>query len=116
MDHPANHGVAVAYAAHRVGLGRKQSVPAKIFVPTVSAPAKLERIRRLGAELVVTGDRYADALDAELERRVVTGADGVLTPARSMLEYFQARYRAEGAVVPNAWDTDLEAEVMGASS
>jgi threonine dehydratase len=53
-----NHGVAVAYAAHRRG------VPARIFVPTVSAPAKIERIRGLGAELVVTGDRYADALAA----------------------------------------------------
>ena len=53
-----NHGVAVAYAAHRRG------VPARIFVPTVSAPAKIERIRRLGAELVVTGERYADALAA----------------------------------------------------
>jgi threonine dehydratase len=50
--------VAVAYAAHRLGL------PAKIFVPTVSAPAKVERIRQLGAELVVTGERYADALAA----------------------------------------------------
>ena len=53
-----NHGVAVAYAAHRLGL------PARIFVPTVSAPAKVERIRQLGAELVVTGERYADALAA----------------------------------------------------
>jgi threonine dehydratase len=53
-----NHGVAVAYAAHRRG------VPARIFVPTVSAPAKIERIRRLGAELAVTGERYADALAA----------------------------------------------------
>jgi threonine dehydratase len=50
--------VAVAYAAQRRG------VPAKIFVPTVSAPAKIERIRRLGADLVVTGERYADALAA----------------------------------------------------
>src|SRR6201990_3119459 len=33
-----NHGVAVAYAAHRLG------VAARIFVPTVSAPAKVERI------------------------------------------------------------------------
>jgi threonine dehydratase len=53
-----NHGVAVAYAAHRLG------VAARIFVPTVSAPAKMERIRQLGADLVVTGDRYADALAA----------------------------------------------------
>jgi threonine dehydratase len=53
-----NHGVAVAYAAHRLG------VPAKIFVPSISSPAKIERIRELGADLVVTGDRYADALAA----------------------------------------------------
>jgi threonine dehydratase len=53
-----NHGVAVAYAARRRG------VPAKIFVPTVSAPAKIQRIRQLGADLVVTGERYADALAA----------------------------------------------------
>ena len=60
-----NHGVAVAYAAHRLG------IPAKIFVPTVSAPTKIERIRQLGADLVVTGERYADALAAaqEWERR-----------------------------------------------
>src|SRR5262245_38056804 len=34
-----NHGVAVAYAAWRLG------VPAKIFVPTVCSPAKIHRIR-----------------------------------------------------------------------
>ncbi|PXY20910.1 threonine/serine dehydratase [Prauserella muralis] len=53
-----NHGVAVAYAAHRLG------VRARIYVPTISAPAKMDRIRELGAELVVGGDRYADALAA----------------------------------------------------
>jgi threonine dehydratase len=53
-----NHGAAVAFAA------RARGVKAKIFVPTVSSPAKVERIRGYGAELVVTGDRYADALAA----------------------------------------------------
>jgi len=72
-----NHGVAVAYAASRVGLGGKQSVPARIFVPTVSAPAKVERIRRLGAELVVTGDRYADALAAAQAWEQSSGAMSV---------------------------------------
>ena len=56
-----NHGVAVADAAHRLG------VPATIFVPTISSPAKIARIREEGAELVVTGDRYADALAASEE-------------------------------------------------
>jgi threonine dehydratase len=53
-----NHGAAVAYAAMRL------KVPAKIFVPVVSSPAKVERIRAYGADLVVEGDRYADALAA----------------------------------------------------
>jgi threonine dehydratase len=53
-----NHGAAVAYAAMRLG------VKARIFVPTVSSPAKVKRIRGYGAELVVGGDRYADALAA----------------------------------------------------
>jgi threonine dehydratase len=53
-----NHGVAVAYAARTLG------IPATIFVPTVSSPVKIARIRAYGAEVVVTGDRYADALEA----------------------------------------------------
>jgi threonine dehydratase len=63
-----NHGVAVAYAAHRLG------VPAKIFVPSVSAPAKVERIKRLGADLVIAGDRYADALAAAEQWALSSGA------------------------------------------
>jgi threonine dehydratase len=39
-------------------------VRARIFVPTVSSPAKIARIRAYGAELVVVGERYADALAA----------------------------------------------------
>jgi threonine dehydratase len=72
-----NHGVAVAYAASRVGSGGKQSVPARIFVPTVSAPAKIARIRQLGAELVVTGERYADALAAARAWQESSGAMSV---------------------------------------
>src|SRR5258708_11278707 len=50
-----NHGAAVAFAAMRLG------VPAKIFVPTVASPAKIAKIRSYGADLVVQGERYADA-------------------------------------------------------
>jgi len=66
-----NHGVAVAYAAHQLG------VPAKIFVPSVSAPAKIERIQRLGADLVIAGDRYADALAAAQQWAESSGAMSV---------------------------------------
>jgi threonine dehydratase len=53
-----NHGAAVAYAAMQL------KVNAKIFVPSIASPAKIERIRSYGAELVVGGERYADALAA----------------------------------------------------
>lgn len=53
-----NHGAAVAYAAKAL------HVPAKIFVPSISSPAKVERIRSYGADLVVGGAAYADALAA----------------------------------------------------
>jgi threonine dehydratase len=53
-----NHGAAVAYAARSIG------VPARIFVPTISSPSKIQRIREYGADLVIGGDRYADALTA----------------------------------------------------
>jgi threonine dehydratase len=53
-----NHGVAVAYAAGKLG------VPAKIFLPTVASPEKIDRIRHSGANLVIGGERYADALAA----------------------------------------------------
>jgi threonine dehydratase len=56
-----NHGVAVAYAAMRLGR------PAKIFLPGISSPAKIARIRTYGADLVVVGERYADALAASEE-------------------------------------------------
>jgi threonine dehydratase len=51
-----NHGAAVAYAAGRLG------VKARIFVPEISSPAKVAKIRAFGAEVVQQGARYADAL------------------------------------------------------
>jgi threonine dehydratase len=50
-----NHGAAVAFAAAKLG------VRAKIFVPKISSPAKIERIRSYGADLVVGGERYEEA-------------------------------------------------------
>ena len=63
-----NHGAAVAYAAMKLGK------PATIFVPSVASPAKLNRIRRYGAELVIVGDRYAESLEASEEWRAKSGA------------------------------------------
>jgi threonine dehydratase len=63
-----NHGVAIAYAAQRLG------VPATIFLPDITSPAKVERIRGYGAELVIAGTRYADALAASEAHVARTGA------------------------------------------
>ena len=63
-----NHGLAVAFAAHKLG------VPARIFVPNVSAATKRDRIRELGADLVIAGERYADALAASREFAAASGA------------------------------------------
>jgi threonine dehydratase len=62
-----NHGVAVAYAAHRLG------VPATIFIPDVASPAKQERIKGYGAQLVIAGSLYADALAASQSHIERTG-------------------------------------------
>ncbi|MDQ0132528.1 threonine dehydratase [Neorhizobium galegae] len=63
-----NHGAAVAYAAMRLG------VPAHIFVPSVASQAKIDLIRSYGAELVVGGDRYNDALAASQAYVATSGA------------------------------------------
>jgi threonine dehydratase len=53
-----NHGAAVAFAA------MKLNIRAKIFVPSVASPAKIQQISEYGADLVIAGERYADALAA----------------------------------------------------
>ena len=63
-----NHGAAVAYAAMTLG------VPARIFVPSISSRAKVDRIRGYHAELVIGGDGYADALAASEGWAATSGA------------------------------------------
>jgi threonine dehydratase len=63
-----NHGAAVAYAAATLGIA------ARIFVPAISSPAKIARIREYGAELVVSGERYDDALAESEEWVAQSGA------------------------------------------
>ena len=50
-----NHGAAVAYAAS------KRGVKATIFVTEISPKAKVDTIRRFGAEVVIGGAQYDDA-------------------------------------------------------
>lgn len=63
-----NHGAAVAHAARALG------VPAEIFVPDLTGPAKRARIEGYGARLVVGGVAYDDARIASEARAAATGA------------------------------------------
>lgn len=63
-----NHGVAVAYAAQ--ALGHK----AEIFVPTISAPTKVARLKSLGAVVNQVGQVYDEAREASVKRAAETGA------------------------------------------
>lgn len=66
-----NHGAAVAYAAMRLG------VVARIFVPSISSPAKIARIRAYGAKLDVLGESYDEVLQASVACAAETGAMNV---------------------------------------
>jgi threonine dehydratase len=66
-----NHGIAVAYAAAKLG------IPVRIFVPEISSPAKITAIRATGADLVVGGARYNDALAACEAFAAETGARSI---------------------------------------
>ncbi len=73
-----NAGIATALAARALG------VPCEVFVPTVSPKAKQDKLRALGATVVVTGAAYADALQACLLRQQATGA--LMTHAYDQVE------------------------------
>jgi threonine dehydratase len=63
-----NHGAAVAYA------GRTLGMTAEIFVPSGTPAAKVARIAGYGAQVVQTGETYAEALTASRIRQADTGA------------------------------------------
>lgn len=89
-----NHGAAVAYAAACLGLR------ARIFVPTISSPVKVERIRGYGAEVVVEGERYADAAVLSEAYAAETGA--------LLVHPFDSPFTIAGqGTVALEWDEDV---------
>jgi threonine dehydratase len=66
-----NHGAAVACAAQRLGYR------ARIFVPSISAPAKVARIKDYGAEVDPNGANYQAALAVCESYIARTGALGI---------------------------------------
>ncbi|MFN7936299.1 MAG: threonine/serine dehydratase [Bryobacteraceae bacterium] len=63
-----NHGIATAYAAQRLG------VHAEIFVPVISSPVKVERLRSFAASVHVEGAMYQESLQLSKEWAARTGA------------------------------------------
>ena len=63
-----NAGIATAGAAQALG------VHCEVFLPEVSSEAKRARLRALGAQVVIGGAAYADALAACLARQRESGA------------------------------------------
>ncbi|CAN5781320.1 threonine/serine dehydratase [soil metagenome] len=89
-----NAGIATAAAARALG------VHCEVFLPGISSEAKRARLRDLGAEVVVVGEVYSDALAACLTRQKETGA--LLTHAYDQPE-----------VVAGAGTLGREIEVQG---
>jgi threonine dehydratase len=63
-----NAGIAVAQAAHALG------VRCEVFVPEMTSAAKRAKLQTLGAHVTVGGASYADALAASLARQTQSGA------------------------------------------
>lgn len=99
-----NHGQSVAYAAQLFG------VAATVYMPRGANPDKVASIRRLGGEVVLTGERYddaraaAEAMVADEGKRYIHSSDepdlvaGVATAALEVLQDQQPE--TEVVVVP----------------
>jgi threonine dehydratase len=90
-----NHGAAVAYAAGKLG------VKARIFVPEIAAPVKIAKIKASGAEVVVKGATYFDAL-------ALCDAYVAESGAKSIHAYDSVRTIEGQGTVGLEWEEDLE--------
>jgi len=64
-----NHGIALAYAASLFG-----HPPTKVFLPQDADVKKLEKLRDLGAEIVLYGKNFLEAYDRAQQYTAETGA------------------------------------------
>lgn len=95
-----NAGIAVAQAAKALG------VPCEVFVPEMSTEAKRAALRALGAQVVVQGAAYADALAGCLQRQRETGAllmhaydqPEVVAGAGTLAAEIEAQMEADGGL------------------
>ena len=95
-----NHGAAVAWAAARLGY------KARIYVPEIAGPAKINLIKNLGADLVVVNGAYSNALEQALKYEADTGA--------AQIHAFDApgTVAGQGTVMAEWEDQGLEADTV----
>ena len=95
-----NNGAAVAWAAARLGY------KARIYVPEIAGPAKINLIKNLGADLVVVSGAYSNALEQALEYEADTGA--------AQIHAFDApgTVAGQGTVMAEWEDQGLEADTV----
>jgi threonine dehydratase len=67
-----NHGMAVAYVGHALG------IPTRIFVPRSAPAVKVDAIAALGAEVNQVGTRYAEAFEASRQAAALPGVLALL--------------------------------------
>ena len=99
-----NAGIATAVAARALG------VRAEVFVPSVISAAKRARLAALGAEVVIAGAVYADALEACEARQRETGAlmthaydqPEVVAGAGTLARELEAQLAALGQPAPDS--------------
>ena len=94
-----NHGAAVAYAAGKLG------VKARIFVPEIAPPVKIAKIKASGAEVVVQGATYFDAL-------ALCDAYVAESGALSIHAYDSARTIEGQGTVGLEWEEDLSRQAL----
>ncbi len=86
-----NHGAAIAYAAGQLGHR------ARIFVPATSPAVKIDRIRSFGAEAIVGGGTYAEALEHALSYEQESGSLNIHAYDQESTIYGQATLGREWA-------------------
>lgn len=114
-----NHGQSIAYAARLFG------VPAVICAPEDANPVKVESMRGLGAEVILTGRDYDEAkefcekLAVERDLRYVHVGDEPLLiagVATATLEIFEAQPDLDVLVVPVGGGSGASAAALVASA
>jgi threonine dehydratase len=100
-----NHGLAVARTARVVG------VPAVVFVPETVSPAKVEKMRRWGADVRIAGEEWSVSNEAAHDYARSTGASYFHPFADPLVVAGQGTLGLE--ILDQTWDFDTIVVAVG---